>query len=174
MTAHKHAAAMLQYAQDAAETDKPWERWEGALGDVYSTLDNNPNWSIALKYRRKQPATVTVTFECSNKGRSTMTANKHANIFRALADGDDISKWECKKDKWLSTDWQPVNAWFSSITTDPENWTVRRKEPAMRIVTFECWNADGILTWGIPEAIVPSYRWTRVPEHDKTAEVPAP
>ena len=28
MTAHKHAALMLQYAQDAAETDKPWKRWE--------------------------------------------------------------------------------------------------------------------------------------------------
>ena len=28
MTAHKHADLMLQYAQDAAETDKPWERWE--------------------------------------------------------------------------------------------------------------------------------------------------
>ena len=28
MTAHKHAALMLQYAQDAMETDRPWERWE--------------------------------------------------------------------------------------------------------------------------------------------------
>ena len=28
MTAHKHAALMLQYAQDAVETAKPWERWE--------------------------------------------------------------------------------------------------------------------------------------------------
>ena len=28
MTAHRHAALMLQYAQDAAETDKPWERWQ--------------------------------------------------------------------------------------------------------------------------------------------------
>ena len=28
MTAHKHANLMLQYAQDAMETDKPWERWE--------------------------------------------------------------------------------------------------------------------------------------------------
>ena len=27
MTAHKHAELMLQYAQDATETDKPWELW---------------------------------------------------------------------------------------------------------------------------------------------------
>ena len=28
MTAHKHADLMLQYAQDAMETDKSWEWWE--------------------------------------------------------------------------------------------------------------------------------------------------
>ena len=25
---HKHAELMMQYAQDAMETDKPWERWQ--------------------------------------------------------------------------------------------------------------------------------------------------
>jgi hypothetical protein len=25
---HKHAKLMALYAEDAAETDKPWERWE--------------------------------------------------------------------------------------------------------------------------------------------------
>lgn len=28
MTAHKHAALIAQYAQDAAETNAPWDRWE--------------------------------------------------------------------------------------------------------------------------------------------------
>ena len=28
MAKHVHADLMLQYAQDAMETDKPWERWE--------------------------------------------------------------------------------------------------------------------------------------------------
>ena len=28
MAKHIHADLMLQYAQDAMETDKPWERWE--------------------------------------------------------------------------------------------------------------------------------------------------
>ena len=28
MPAHKHAENMALYAQDALETDKPWERWE--------------------------------------------------------------------------------------------------------------------------------------------------
>ena len=29
---HKHADLMLQYAEDAMETDRPWERWEWRRG----------------------------------------------------------------------------------------------------------------------------------------------
>jgi len=54
MTAHKHAALMLQYAQDAAETDKPWERWEFKTdGDTWVELSKNPSWFEDRKYRRK-------------------------------------------------------------------------------------------------------------------------
>ena len=62
MTAHKHAALMLQYAQDAAETDRPWERWETSesktkIGDTWvqdwEDLTENPDWHPNVKYRRK-------------------------------------------------------------------------------------------------------------------------
>ena len=57
MTAHKHAALMLQYAQDAAETDKPWERWEykidGCNGGWLSVLNTHPDWNVNFDYRRK-------------------------------------------------------------------------------------------------------------------------
>jgi hypothetical protein len=54
MTAHKHAALMLQYAQDAAETDKPWERWEFKTDvDTWVELIKNPSWFEDRKYRRK-------------------------------------------------------------------------------------------------------------------------
>lgn len=54
MTAHKHAALMLQYAQDAAETDKPWERWEFKTDwDTWVELSKNPSWFEDRKYRRK-------------------------------------------------------------------------------------------------------------------------
>lgn len=57
MTAHKHAALMLQYAQDAAETDKPWERWEykidGCNGEWLSVLNTHPDWNVNFEYRRK-------------------------------------------------------------------------------------------------------------------------
>ena len=51
---HMHADLMEQYAQDAMETDKPWERWE-----VYRAITGNwqsfigvPHWGENM-YRRK-------------------------------------------------------------------------------------------------------------------------
>ena len=53
MTAHKHAALMLQYAQDAAETDSPWERWEVKINNgEWCELNGNPNWVDDWGYRR--------------------------------------------------------------------------------------------------------------------------
>ena len=53
---HIHAAAMAEYAKDAAETDMPWERWEISLaesGDEYRNLLGHPEWAVTRKYRRK-------------------------------------------------------------------------------------------------------------------------
>ena len=51
---HIHAAAMAEYAKDAAETDMPWERWEFSYGgQEYTSLHRNPNWHGDNKYRRK-------------------------------------------------------------------------------------------------------------------------
>ena len=64
MTAHKHAALMLQYAQDAAETDKPWERWEYNKPNEgvvwYPFTMSHPSWMPECEYRRK-PRTMTYT-----------------------------------------------------------------------------------------------------------------
>ncbi len=53
MTAHKHAAMMLQYAKDAMETDRPWERWEFTRGGAWQPCENNPEWFADKNYRRK-------------------------------------------------------------------------------------------------------------------------
>ena len=53
---HIHAAAMAEYAKDALETDKPWERWEVSMpesGDEYDILFRHPYWEVTRKYRRK-------------------------------------------------------------------------------------------------------------------------
>lgn len=61
MPAHKHAELMMQYAQDALETDKPWERWEVKTceqGGWYTPTSQVPfnEWN---EYRRK-PKTINV------------------------------------------------------------------------------------------------------------------
>lgn len=55
MSKHKHAELMLEYAKDAMETDKPWERWE-ILDDItntWRTLTCAPFWVYKTAYRRK-------------------------------------------------------------------------------------------------------------------------
>ena len=65
MTAHKHAALMLQYAKDAMETDRPWERWEVRIAAnvqpnaVFERLSSHPKWDTNNEYRRK-PETIKV------------------------------------------------------------------------------------------------------------------
>ena len=65
MTAHKHAALMLQYAKDAMETDKPWELWEVRIAAnvqpnaVFERLSSHPKWYTNNEYRRK-PQTIKV------------------------------------------------------------------------------------------------------------------
>jgi hypothetical protein len=53
---HKHADLMLEYAKDAQETDKPWERWEYyCVGGVYLPLRGTPLWERGVAYRRIDP-----------------------------------------------------------------------------------------------------------------------
>ena len=59
---HIHAAAMAEYAKDAAETDMPWERWEVSMaesGDEYRNLLGHPDWAVTREYRRK-PKTILI------------------------------------------------------------------------------------------------------------------
>lgn len=63
MTAHKHAALMLQYAQDAMDTEHPELRWERRRpGEEWHPFDKGrqPSWDPDLEYRSK-PRTMTYT-----------------------------------------------------------------------------------------------------------------
>lgn len=46
---------MLQYAQDAAETETPWKRWQTKDTDSenWRNIFNHPNWYDHYEYRRK-------------------------------------------------------------------------------------------------------------------------
>lgn len=57
---HPHAALMALYAQDAAETDKPWERWEAKTGEgSWVGVGRHPVWKPEQEYRRK-PKTIRI------------------------------------------------------------------------------------------------------------------
>ena len=62
MAKHVHAELMMQYAQDAMETTRPWERWEWYVTAVkrWVTLSYKPDWNTRTEYRRK-PKMLSVT-----------------------------------------------------------------------------------------------------------------
>ena len=54
MTGHKHAKHMADYAADAAETDRPWDRWQMRYhGGDWSALTCSPSWTVTAEFRRK-------------------------------------------------------------------------------------------------------------------------
>ena len=59
---HVHADLMMQYAQDAIETDTPWERWECNPSSILGWVDmlHHPAWITETSYRRK-PKMLSVT-----------------------------------------------------------------------------------------------------------------
>ena len=59
---HVHAELMMQYAQDAQETDTPWERWEmyGKVTGSWFSLSECFFWRSENQYRRK-PKMLSVT-----------------------------------------------------------------------------------------------------------------
>jgi hypothetical protein len=60
MAKHIHAELMAQYAQDAMETDTPWERWEFMHGNIdWAAISHNPAWDDGSRYRRK-PRTINI------------------------------------------------------------------------------------------------------------------
>ena len=59
---HKHTELMMEYAKDALETDKPWERWEiKRYGENFWDLFkcSRPTWIEHDDYRRK-PRTINI------------------------------------------------------------------------------------------------------------------
>ena len=59
---HKHAELMMQYAQDAMETNTPLELWELYYinGDKWVDCTSSPAWYDHIEYRRK-PKMISVT-----------------------------------------------------------------------------------------------------------------
>ena len=112
MTAHKHAALMLQYAQDAAETDKPWERWECNDGVAWRPFTmKHPSWLQECEYRRK-PRTLTYSVtmpepmrEAPHDGEAYFVPNLARNLFYLTTrwDGDCVDNFRLKRGLCFAT-----------------------------------------------------------------------
>ena len=61
MIGHIHAESMKLYAEDAAETEKPWERWQTRMEEEvdWISLTVHPSWYTDQEFRRK-PTTITI------------------------------------------------------------------------------------------------------------------
>ena len=111
MTAHKHAALMLQYAQDAAETDAPWERWEWKGEREWNPLASEFAFSIHYEYRRKQKTlTYTVTIpeplrEAPEAGLWYWLAEPTSDTFTSCVEweGDDCDRSWLKRGLCFAT-----------------------------------------------------------------------
>ena len=98
---HIHAAAMAEYAKDAAETDMPWERWEFSMNSQdYKPLHKHPSWGEGNKYRRKPKVILINGYEVPEPHRErlvdgdvywTFTFADGVIALRWLSDEDDIN-----------------------------------------------------------------------------------
>jgi hypothetical protein len=70
---------MFEYAEDALETETPWERWEFRVKNAreWDFLDDNPSWGEDCEYRRKPKQNEIDTeafnewYKCSANGQHT-------------------------------------------------------------------------------------------------------
>ena len=85
MTAHKHCELMKQYAEDAAETDKPYERWEfkDCVDKEWAPCGDSPRWHAELQYRRK-PRTLTYTITIPEPLRKPLEQDEHYYVAQPL------------------------------------------------------------------------------------------
>ena len=80
---HIHAAAMAEYAKDALETVKPWERWEfSCQKQEYKTLWDHPTWHEKNKYRRKSKVILINGHEVPEPHRTPL---KDGEVYWALS-----------------------------------------------------------------------------------------
>ena len=99
MTKHPHAELMAQYAQDALETDKPWERWQlrNSVAEHWEDCEGDPRWLNSFVYRRKPetesdaPAKYTHRFTCFYEGGSaeeeSLLNATHISIYKVNKEG---------------------------------------------------------------------------------------
>ncbi len=92
---HTHAAAMAEYAKDAIETDKPWERWEFChMRGEYQSLHNHPEWVENNEYRRKAKTILINGHEVPEPHRKPLEIDDPYWTFTFFFDGVSEYCWQ--------------------------------------------------------------------------------
>jgi hypothetical protein len=98
---HKHAELMALYAQDAAETDRPWERWEYCtmVKARWRPIDYNPLWDESVEYRRK-PRTIKINgFEVPEPVREPLEDGQEYYEV-SIGSADNVVKYTWRGESW--------------------------------------------------------------------------
>jgi hypothetical protein len=103
---HKHAENMLAYAQDAMETETPWERWERRYkGDEHwESLKCCPTWIPLTEYRRKPRTIIINGFEVPEPVREPLEYRQDYYVPSISYDaGADCHNWRGDEydNEWL-------------------------------------------------------------------------
>lgn len=81
MSGHRYAAEMLQYAEDAAVMEKPWENWEYRLaGGEWFTQQSHPRWVLGTEYRRRPRTILLVNEHVIAPAKANMTFEKYQKV----------------------------------------------------------------------------------------------
>lgn len=87
---------MLAYAQDAMETDKPWERWEYLAIECYrewQQCEGHPAWITKNDYRRKALTININGFEVPEPVREPLPGCKYYFPWIAARDLVEVAIW---------------------------------------------------------------------------------
>lgn len=81
MPAHVHAARMMEFAEDAAQYERPWEHWEylNASSQAWAVLISPPTWGAQVQYRRK-PKVIKIG-ERDIPAPETVAPKRGTNVF---------------------------------------------------------------------------------------------
>lgn len=114
MSKHKHAELMMQYAQDAAETCAPWERWERYFEGwaQWHECFEHPHWSPLFKFRRKENC-MSIRDDTKRERHPHATAMAEY-AYDAMHSERPWENWEC------------VNREFSDLSHHPD-WLLHRE-----------------------------------------------
>ena len=103
---HKHADLMLLYAQDAMESEKPWEKWEMRCNgyDFWIRCIAHPEWEIHTQYRRKIKTININGFDVPEPVRKPLAYNDYYYVCDLRGNYQNSIRWtdDCYDFEWLN------------------------------------------------------------------------